>query len=60
MVQFWSTLWDKVNFHVYGGDKLAVIGPNGSGKTTLVKKIIDQEAGITVSPSVKMGTLVKI
>ncbi|WP_342536421.1 Vga family ABC-F type ribosomal protection protein [Sporosarcina sp. FSL K6-3508] len=48
-------LWDKMNFHIYGGDKLAVIGPNGSGKTTLVKKIINQETGITISPSVKIG-----
>lgn len=48
-------LWGKMNFHVRGGDKLAVIGPNGSGKTTLVKKIINQEVGITVSPFVKTG-----
>jgi pleuromutilin/lincosamide/streptogramin A transport system ATP-binding/permease protein len=48
-------LWSKTSFHVRGGDKLAIIGPNGSGKTTLVKKIINQEPGITLSPSVKMG-----
>lgn len=48
-------LWKKVSFHVRGGDKLAIIGPNGSGKTTFVKKIIGREAGISVSPSVKMG-----
>jgi len=48
-------LWDKMNFHVRGGDKLAIIGPNGSGKTTLIKKIINNEAGVARSPSLKMG-----
>lgn len=48
-------LWNKASFHVRGGEKLAIIGPNGSGKTTLVKKIVDQEEGIIVSPAVKMG-----
>ncbi|HEY4600687.1 MAG TPA: Vga family ABC-F type ribosomal protection protein [Cerasibacillus sp.] len=48
-------LWDKTNFHVHGGDKLAIIGPNGSGKTTLVKKIINQDEGIHISPSVEIG-----
>ncbi|MCI1593546.1 MAG: Vga family ABC-F type ribosomal protection protein [Heyndrickxia oleronia] len=48
-------LWSHANFQVRGGDKLAIIGPNGSGKTTLVKKIVNQEPGIMVSPSVKMG-----
>src|SRR5699024_12275376 len=38
-----------------GGDKLAVIGSNGSGKTTLVNKILHHEAGIIISPSVKIG-----
>lgn len=48
-------LWNKVTFYVRGGDKLAIIGPNGSGKTTLIKKIINQEEGIILSPSMKMG-----
>ncbi|AKP47166.1 Vga family ABC-F type ribosomal protection protein [Bacillus smithii] len=48
-------LWSRANFQVRGGDKLAIIGPNGSGKTTLVKKIVNQEPGIMISPSVKMG-----
>ncbi|WP_147803860.1 Vga family ABC-F type ribosomal protection protein [Alkalicoccus halolimnae] len=48
-------LWDEISFLFRGGDKLAVIGPNGSGKTTLVKKILRQEEGITLSPSVKTG-----
>ncbi|MBY0097424.1 Vga family ABC-F type ribosomal protection protein [Mesobacillus maritimus] len=48
-------LWKPVSFTVKGGEKLAIIGPNGSGKTTLVKKILQREAGITVSPAVQMG-----
>ncbi|WP_332694427.1 Vga family ABC-F type ribosomal protection protein [Halalkalibacter lacteus] len=48
-------LWNKTSFNVRGGDKLAIIGPNGSGKTTLVKKIINQDDGITISPSMKIG-----
>lgn len=48
-------LWNKTSFHVRGGDKLAIIGANGTGKTTLVKKIINQEPSILLSPSVKMG-----
>jgi pleuromutilin/lincosamide/streptogramin A transport system ATP-binding/permease protein len=48
-------LWEKTSFDIRSGDKTAVIGPNGSGKTTFIKKIIHQEEGITVSPSVKIG-----
>ncbi|MFC0301233.1 Vga family ABC-F type ribosomal protection protein [Virgibacillus soli] len=48
-------LWENISFYIRGGDKLAIIGPNGCGKTTLVKKIINGELGITISPSVKIG-----
>ncbi|WP_144935007.1 Vga family ABC-F type ribosomal protection protein [Paenibacillus sp. 32O-W] len=48
-------LWKSASFNVRGGDKLAIIGPNGSGKTTLVKKIINREEGISISPSMKIG-----
>ena len=48
-------LWKPARFDVRGGDKLAVIGPNGAGKTTLIQKIIRQDDGITISPSVKIG-----
>lgn len=48
-------LWKEISFFVRGGDKLAIIGPNGCGKTTLVKKIIRQDDGITMSPSMKIG-----
>lgn len=48
-------LWKKAKFHIRGGEKLAIIGSNGTGKTTLIKKIIQQEEGITISPSVQIG-----
>lgn len=48
-------LWEKANFYVRGGDKLAIIGPNGSGKTTLIKMIVNQAEGISLSPAVRLG-----
>ncbi len=48
-------LWSKTSFHIRGGDKLAIIGSNGSGKMTFVKKIMNQEYGIKLSPAVKIG-----
>lgn len=48
-------LWKTASFTVQGGDKLAIIGPNGCGKTTLLKKIIHQDQGVTISPSMKFG-----
>ncbi len=48
-------LWKTAGFHVRGGDKLAIIGPNGCGKTTLVKKIMNLDERITISPSMKIG-----
>ncbi|MCM3668784.1 ABC-F type ribosomal protection protein [Mesobacillus maritimus] len=48
-------LWKPTRFTIKGGEKLAIIGSNGSGKTTLVKKLLEQGAGITVSPAAKIG-----
>lgn len=48
-------LWKPVNFYIRGGDKLAIIGANGTGKTTLIKKIIQEDEGIVISPAVKIG-----
>nr|BFF32744.1 hypothetical protein KUHPSE09_00300 [Staphylococcus epidermidis] len=48
-------LWFSTSFNIYGGDKLAIIGSNGVGKTTLVKKIVENQSGVTISPSVKIG-----
>ncbi|WP_416150317.1 Vga family ABC-F type ribosomal protection protein [Salipaludibacillus sp. HK11] len=48
-------LWRETSFNIRGGEKLAITGANGSGKTTLVKKIIAEEHGFKLSPSVKIG-----
>ncbi|WP_046179812.1 Vga family ABC-F type ribosomal protection protein [Domibacillus tundrae] len=48
-------LWKPADFFIRGGDKAALIGPNGSGKTTLLKKIIHNDTGISVAPSVNIG-----
>ncbi|MCR2822868.1 Vga family ABC-F type ribosomal protection protein [Lederbergia panacisoli] len=48
-------LWKNTSFDVKGGDKLAITGKNGSGKTTLIKKIMDIEDGIYLSPSMQIG-----
>ncbi|MGL4647637.1 MAG: ATP-binding cassette domain-containing protein [Mycoplasmoidaceae bacterium] len=35
----WNVVFENVNFKIFEGDKLALIGANGSGKTTLVEII---------------------
>lgn len=49
------TLWDSADFYIRGGEKLAIMGSNGSGKTTLIRKLMNEDAGISISPSVKIG-----
>lgn len=48
-------LWNEASFQIKGGDKIAIIGENGTGKTTLIKKLINEESGISISPAVKLG-----
>ena len=48
-------LWQPASFHVRSGDKLAIIGPNGAGKTTLVKKLLQPDEHISLSPAVRIG-----
>ncbi|MGE3673771.1 MAG: ABC-F family ATP-binding cassette domain-containing protein, partial [Polyangiaceae bacterium] len=33
---------DNLNFSLFRGDKVAVVGPNGVGKTTLLKMLVDE------------------
>ena len=35
-------LLENVNFNIYQGDYIGIVGPNGSGKTTLLKLIINE------------------
>ncbi|RKQ28794.1 Vga family ABC-F type ribosomal protection protein [Oceanobacillus halophilus] len=48
-------LWSPVSFHMKGGEKIAIIGKNGAGKTSLIRKLINQEDGVSISPSMKVG-----
>ncbi|MBE7122397.1 ribosomal protection-like ABC-F family protein [Bacillus cereus] len=54
------TLFEKVNFTIQHGEKVAIIGPNGCGKTTLLKMIMGTETvqgEIWISPSANIGYL---
>lgn len=48
-------LWKPVDFYLYNGEKLAVIGENGVGKTTLLKKILHDDKEVKLSPAIKIG-----
>lgn len=53
-------LFQKVNFTIQHGEKVAIIGPNGSGKTTLLKIIMgleSTEGDVWTSPSANIGYL---
>ena len=41
------TLYSDVNFTVYAGERLGILGKNGSGKTTLLKILQDREEPTT-------------
>ncbi|HDX9578088.1 TPA: ABC-F type ribosomal protection protein [Bacillus pseudomycoides] len=54
------TLFEKVNFTIQHGEKIAIVGPNGSGKTTLLKMIMGHETlegEVWISPSANIGYL---
>lgn len=39
------TLFNDINFNIYKGEKVALIGPNGVGKSTLFKILLEQLTG---------------
>ncbi|MGG0658547.1 ribosomal protection-like ABC-F family protein [Rummeliibacillus pycnus] len=54
------TLFQKVNFTILHGEKIAIVGPNGSGKTTLLKIFLGLEptmGDVWISPSANIGYL---
>jgi pleuromutilin/lincosamide/streptogramin A transport system ATP-binding/permease protein len=48
-------LWDKTTVDIKSGDKVGIIGSNGAGKTTLVNKMINEDDGVQLHPSIKIG-----
>ena len=50
-----NTLFEYASFVIPVGTRTALLGGNGAGKTTLIRKIINADAGITISPGVKIG-----
>ena len=52
-------LWDSLNFNLYRGEKIALVGPNGCGKSTLLKLMVsrlDKESGsLILGSAVRLG-----
>ncbi|WP_390892212.1 ATP-binding cassette domain-containing protein [Levilactobacillus namurensis] len=46
------TLLKDASFQFANGQKIAVVGQNGVGKTTLFEQILENQAGIILSPKV--------
>lgn len=42
-IQGGETLYSNVNFSIYPGEKVGLVGPNGTGKSTLFRMIIGEE-----------------
>ena len=53
-----KSLWPKLTFNLYRGQKVALAGPNGAGKTTLLKCITGELKAS--GGSVKLGSQVRM
>lgn len=42
-IQGGESLYSNVNFQIYPGEKVGLVGPNGTGKTTLFRMIIGED-----------------
>jgi ATP-binding cassette subfamily F protein 3 len=51
-------LIEDLNFELYKGDRLAIIGPNGKGKTTLLNLIADELKPNTGSVDIHNSTII--
>ncbi len=58
-IQGGEVLYSKVNFQIYPGEKVGLVGPNGTGKTTLFRMIIGEdknyEGQISFSDKLRMA-----
>ncbi|MFP4428323.1 MAG: ABC-F family ATP-binding cassette domain-containing protein [Desulfovermiculus sp.] len=54
-----QTLWPALNFHLYRGQKVALVGPNGCGKSTLLKimakKLQPMQGTVQFGTNVRLG-----
>lgn len=50
-----NIIFKNMNFDIYNGKKIGLIGANGSGKTTLINMIINKEKNINIAEGVKIG-----
>src|SRR5699024_435721 len=48
-------LFEDVSFHIYKGERVALIGDNGVGKTTLLRAILEKQTDITLGTNVTIG-----
>ncbi len=52
---------DGVEFTLYGGERMALLGPNGCGKTTLLRTLLSElspeDGAVRIGPSIKPGYL---
>ncbi len=50
-------LFQGINFNLYLGERVGIIGENGSGKTTLLNMIMGQEEGVTLGSNLRIAYL---
>lgn len=54
-----KSIFEKLNFEIKNGDRLAIIGKNGSGKSSIIKLImgdkIDYEGTINIANNIKIS-----